>query len=140
MSLKCRFQAYRTKDGDEPFAVWYSTLPREALSDFGTIRLHLSSKGGKWEIADGAKTLTKRHVGLVQLMFSFNEWTARASKGKARRFRAIGVRREAEEDFVIFTGCEEVGGQYHPVDAFERALKLLGELQQGLGAPYDYEF
>lgn len=138
MALKWRFLDYETKDGDVPIRDWYSAEPGQVQSAFDTTVRHLSVTE-IWTVRDGAKPLTRQHVGLTELLVDIDVWAARAARGVKRRFRPVGVRNDDEGTFLFLGGCSKVGGMLDPITAFDDAMRRWDEWQRGLGKVHDHE-
>lgn len=138
MAVKWRFVDFEKPDGTIPVRVWEDAAPADAQADFVTTVRHLSVTE-EWTDKDGAKTLTGDHAPLTELLIDFTEWPARAAKGKKRRFRPIGFKDEKKGQFILFGGCEKVGGVLDPLSTFDDALKSYEEWRRGLGKVHDRE-
>lgn len=139
MAQRWRFRDYETRAGVIPIRDWLQRQPDQAKANFVTTRKHLSVTE-TWTIKDGAKPLVQQHRGLTELLIDFSEWAPRGRKGRARRFRPVGVLLELERVFLLFTGAEKVGGELEPPEAFNDALKWWLEWQEGLGTTHEHDF
>ena len=138
MALKWRFLDYETKDRMIPSRAWYKAQPPQVQSAFDTTVRHLWVTDA-WTVQDGAKTLTGPHAGLTELMIDINEWVPRAAKGVKRRFRPIGVKQDDTRTFLLFGGCEKVGGVLNPLSAFDDAIRWWAEWQRGIGKAHNHD-
>ncbi len=136
MPVKWQFRDYRTVEGEFPFRDWIRGQPDETQSEFITTRKHLSVTEN-WSVEEGAKPLDRKHEGLIEL---FVDFAPKGTVGKKRRFRPVGVQLVESREFVLFGGAEKTGRIYAPPDAFDRALKLWRDFQNGLGELHDHEF
>ena len=132
MAIKWRFCDYETHGKVIPIQIWETGAPAGAQAHFATTVRHLSVTE-TWTLEDGAKLLTGPHAPLTELLIDFNEWAPRAAKGTKRRFRPVGFRDEDERAFILFGGCEKVGGVLSPLETFNDALRLWGEWKRGMG-------
>lgn len=138
MAVRWRFQDYETKDGEIPIRDWYKSQTPQVRSAFDTTVRHLSVTE-VWTVEDGAKTLTGRHAGLTELMIDIDEWAPKAAKGVKRRFRPIGLKNSDEGAFLLFGGCEKLGGVLNPLSTFDDAIRRWREWERGMGKVHDHD-
>jgi hypothetical protein len=129
------FRDYVTDDNKNHSQVWYGTLSKEAQAEH-TLVIRLLAKTKDWDANKKTrrqhKLLLRDHAGLTQIMFEVR--TEKAGKRETKRYRILGIMKDAEKKFIMFNGCEKHGTAGNiPPDAFEIAMKLKVAYEQGRG-------
>jgi hypothetical protein len=129
-----RFMDYVTEDQRSPILEWFGTLPEEVQAAFDVLVKSLSETED-WDEAKPRKRkykeLIREHDGLCELILNVGE----------RSFRPLGILRRETQEFVFLGGCEKVGqGATEPEGAFDTALHLRGQLDEGRGVTREYLF
>lgn len=119
------FLDYITEQHENPVLNWYGTLTPQAKADFDALILALSETED-WDEPKKKKykELERKHKGLCQLML----------KVEGRNLRPLGLLRREQRQFIFLGGCEKHPFWTVPSAAFDKALKLKEQLDQGKGA------
>ncbi len=123
------FLDYITEERENPILIWYGTLSPQEQSDFDTLVKTLSETED-WDSSKKKKykELERTHIGLCELIF----------KVDGKNLRAIGVLRRESRQFVFLGGCTKFGFWTLPIGAFDKALRLKGQLDQGRGVTREH--
>ena len=74
------------------------------------------------------KALARDHKGLGEICFSSGEGIHK------KHFRPVGIWPPLKEmEFIFLLGCEKTRGTYIPPGAFDIAMRLRGQLLNGIG-------
>jgi hypothetical protein len=108
-----------------PVMDWWGTLTPQGKADFDALVVVLSETED-WDEPKRKKykELKGRHKGLCELIL----------KVEGENLRPLGVLRRQQRQFVFLGGCEKHGLWTVPPEAFDNALKLKEQLDQGKGA------
>lgn len=122
------FLDYITEGHQNPVLNWYGTLDDDVKAGFDVLVAALSETPD-WDAVKKKKRkykeLFKQHAGLSQLMF----------KVDGKKFRPLGILRRQQRQFIFLGGCQKHTWFWTiPPKAFEEAMRLKGELEQGRGA------
>lgn len=125
------FLDYITERHENPIQNWYGTLTPQAKADFDALVLALSQTDD-WDETKKKKRkykeLERKHKGLCELIL----------KVEGKNLRPLGVLRRELRQFVFLGGCEKHAFWTFPLGAFDSALQLLGQLDQGKGATREH--
>ena len=135
-----RFLDYITEANTNPVVTWYGAISKAAQAEFDALVI-AQAKTEDWDEAKKSKRkykeLQKEHKGLTQLIFE----VISQLHGKQIRthFRPIGIMKRSERQFIFLGGCEKHGtlGTIPP-DAFNDALRLKTQYEQGRGTTRDH--
>lgn len=129
------FRDYFPETGGCPIREWYARQDPAVQAAFdATVDILRATEEWRDRAVKEFKQLSGVHAGLSEILFDVEVKTAGARKVTKRKFRPVGVFREAEREFIFLMGCEKSGRIYIPTDAFGTALKLKAALDKGLGA------
>ena len=131
--VRWRFFDYAGTDGRNRIAEWYAAQEPEVRAAFDvTLQILRATEDWVEPPVVHFKSFHKAHKGLSEIRFYIDE--PRPGKHPTRRrFRAIGIHRPSQGDFVLLVGCEERGMNYIPADALEEAMRAKSRFEQGLG-------
>jgi hypothetical protein len=127
-----QFLDYITENHVNPVSEWYQKhLDDDGKAQFD-ILVKIMSVTEDWdEVKEKErkyKELERDRIGLAQLMF----------KVKRKNFRPIGLLRRQEREFIFLGGCEKHPFWTVPPNAFDEALRLKAQLEQGRGATREH--
>ena len=129
-----RFLDYRVDQGVPPLRNliqnWYGAQDRVVQAEFDVTVATLAATAD-WTKTKSFSALKRKHTGLGELRFSVR--MKKHGKEIVRRFRPVGIWREAAGEFVFLIGCEKAQGVYTPANAFDLALAYKDKLEQGEG-------
>jgi len=132
-----RFLDYHTEDDTNPFNQWYVLQGEEVQAAFDAT-LPILGEIETWDdpnypvSAFKALTRNPRHVGLSELIFEVT------INNRKRQYRAIGIWRKDQWDFILLTGFEKSGRSTNPPNAFEVAIRLRNQFNQGRGTLHEH--
>lgn len=129
------FKDYWTEDGRCPIREWYESLETAAQVAFDGTLLRLRGVND-WEPRSirEFRHLEREHAGLGEVRFWLDAKHPATGKTFKRRFRAAGILRPEQRDFLLLVGCEKTGGPHISHSAFDVALeyrRLLLEQRRG---------
>jgi hypothetical protein len=120
------FLDYITEGHQNPVMEWWGMLTPQAKADFDALVLTLSETED-WDEPKKKKRkykeLERKHRGLCELIL----------KVEGKNLRPLGVLRQEQRQFVFLGGCEKHAFWTVPPRAFDKALKLKEQLDQGKG-------
>ena len=129
-----QFMDYVSEDQRSPLLEWYGTVPEEVQAAFDVLVKSLSETEDWDEIKPRRrkyKELIREHKGLCELILNVDD----------RSFRPLGILRRETREFVFLGGCEKIGqGATDPEGAFDAALHLKAQLDEGRGVTREYLF
>src|SRR5579862_8080169 len=105
-----KFLDYRTDDQMPRNLIqeWYGQQGVDVQAEFdATVATLAATKD--WRKTKAFKLLTKKHLGLGELRFAVKA-RKRGKEEMIRRFRPVGVWREAAGEFIFLIGCEKARG------------------------------
>ena len=125
---------YRTEEGKTLIVDWYREQDPTLQAVFDTALNDLASTED-WSELEWFKALTGRHTGLHEIKIDISgEQVIVGKKPPVVHYRPVGFLREAQREFVLILGCTKSGRSSIPPNAFELALELKAEFEQGKGA------
>jgi hypothetical protein len=126
-----KFLDYITEGHRNPILDWYGTVDKEVQAAFDVLIQDLIGTED-WDAPKPAKRkyrlLRLRHAGMCELIF----------KVGARKFRPLGILDRQNRIFVFLGGCEHKRYSSIPPNAFDDALALKTQLEQGKGATREH--
>lgn len=147
-----RFLDYWEQDEKNHVAEWYEAEDEDAQQAFDTI-VAILEVTENWFTPGDAKMLTRVHGGadLCEILFEVERETVEPN-GRKRKFREkyrpVGFisrypqRNEKQElvpgEFVLLVGCKKSGRRYAPTNAFDLALDLKRQHDEGRGSVDDH--
>jgi hypothetical protein len=137
-----RILEYVTEGAVCPFQRWYDTLDVEAQAAFDDTMLQLAVIDD-WSDREGKefRQFTRKEAGLSEIRFLvFGAFERRNHRPSRRRFRALGLYRPDQSEFILLCGYEKRLGGYVliPADALEYAMKQKQNFDAGKGTTRDY--
>ncbi len=130
-----KFFDYITQEDRNLIGEWYDSQDTKVQAEFDATLLILTAIDD-WEDdeVEEFKPLTNKHRGLGEVRFYVDSLAPGAKRPHRRRFRPVGVwPPSAPREFVLLLGCEKIGRQMVPHDAFGVALKHKTMLENGKG-------
>ncbi len=115
-----------------PLLEWYGILDADVQAEFDVF-LKVLAGTEDWDEPKSRKRkykeLSRRHKGLCELILNVGK----------RSFRPLGILRREAKQFILLGGCEKLGQDLtSPEGAFDSALRLKQQLDEGKGAIRDY--
>lgn len=126
---------YQTDEGEHHFRDWYGA---QAPVVVATLEATLVTLGATedWDDPElrSFKVFTRKpeHLGLAQIQFEVIEGK------KKHQFRVLGLLRQEQKEFVVLMGFEKNGRSPNPPNAYDLALDLRMQIEDGRGLIYDY--
>jgi hypothetical protein len=129
-----QFRDYVTEDRRSPLLEWYGMLDEEAQAAFDVL-LKTLSETEDWDEVKSTrrkyKELFGQHAGLCEIILTVNR----------RKFRPLGILIRGTQEFILLGGAEKIGhGTTDPEGAFDMALRLKKQFDEGRGATRDYRY
>jgi hypothetical protein len=140
-----RVCSYRTDDGTEVLARWHDCLDYEVqtIVEFTLKNLEVTED---WFTPGDAIELDGAHAGLTEIRLEreLDIPTPRGASKPKERYRLVGFilaypyRRSTDDvlipgDFIILLGCQKWRDRTAPPKAFDWALQLKQDVQEGRG-------
>lgn len=126
-----QFYEYITENRQNPMSDWYGMIKPEELAAV-EVFIDTMANTEDWDEPKpkerNYKELTKKHVGLTQLILEVN----------GKPFRLIGTLNRIENKFIFFGACEKHTWWTIPPNAFDNALRLKELWDQGRGNIREY--
>jgi hypothetical protein len=137
-----RILEYVTEGAIRPFQRWYDTLDTETQAAFDHTVLQLAAIDD-WSDREGKefREFTGKETGLSEIRFwVFGAFERRNHRPSRRRFRALGLYRPDQSEFILLCGYEKRSGGYVliPPDALEYAMKQKLNYEDGKGTTRDH--
>jgi hypothetical protein len=131
-----QFFDYRPDGGGCPIREWYDAQDVKVRAVFDATVDDLATTEN-WDdpelLSFGVLSRKPEHVGLAQVKFYV------VHEGKKRHHRAVGRWRQHAHEFIFLTGFQKSGRTRIPEDALDKAVRLLGELEQGRGEIHGHD-
>lgn len=119
---------------------WYVAQSPAVQAQFDATLLILNASVN-WEDpnTEEFKVLTGRHTGLGEIRFHIYTSSPGSKRPYRRRFRPVGIWPPTiYGEFTMLLGCEKRRGTYKPHAAFDIALRLKIDFEQGRGSVCDH--
>ena len=130
------FRDYETEDGENHIRSWYEAQIVAVQAAFRAAVIQLGGRPN-WQDNPLFKDLKKAHTGLSEIRFFVGEKHA----PNFRRFRPVGICDPVQRNFIFLVGCEKFkGGRTEPEMAFELALFLKSQFEQGKGTTRGHRY
>lgn len=121
-----QFLDYITEKREWPIGDWYGSLGVGERAEFDVL-IDTLAETEDWDERKPKyrkyKELEKRHAGLCELILKVGK----------KNLRPIGVLRRDRREFILLNGCEKHTFWTVPPGAFDTALRLKSQLEQGRG-------
>lgn len=128
------FKDYLTEDQRSPLLEWYGMLDESVQAAFDLLLKNLAETDD-WDEARSTrrkyKELSRQHEGLCELILTVD----------GRKFRPLGILIRETREFIFLGGAEKIGrGATDPAGAFESAMRLKRQFDEGRGVTRDYRY
>ena len=131
-----RFRDYHPEGGGCPIVEWYRAQDVDVRAAFDATVADLAVTED-WNDPDlmsfDVFTRKPEHLGLAQVKFYVIQGQ------RKRHFRAVGLWRQQEREFIFLGGFEKSGRTTIPPEAFDGILRLRVELEENKGEIHEHE-